>query len=374
MTPEVSIVRGIGITRTVRKALELIGGVKNVVRPGDRVLIKPNLVVPLPPDRAATTSPEVVKSVIECVKEADAGEIIVADAPFFFYRARDAFQRSGLMKVVEELGVRVAYLDEEKYVKVSVPDGFILREVQLPKIFLDSDVFITVPKMKTHLMTKVSLGMKNQIGLLTPEEKKIAHREDINQKIVDVLRVAKPDLTLIDGFLAAEGQGPTYGSPVGMNVILAGRDVVAVDAVCAYIMGFNPSAIPTIRFASLNKLGESDLTKIQVKGIQMNSVKRKFKRSSAELVGLYKNINVYIGGACRLGCMAWTRAALDGLQRRRILDKAEEFNLILGVKPLVPKYLKGETFVIGNCAEEFRDRGVFIPGCPPFEVIHQLMK
>ncbi len=365
----VSLVRGETAAEAVQGAVDAIGGIKKVVKRGDKVFIKPNLVVPLPRESGTVTDPEVVRAVIKLVKEAGASQIMVGDAPVFIYKSRKAFEVTGMKEVVEDEEAEAVYLDEEEYVEVKVPRAKLMNTIKLPKKLLDCDKFITVPKLKTHTMCRVSLAIKNQIGLLSPEEKQIYHRTDIHQKVVDVTLAAKPDLAIVDGLVALEGQGPTYGNALKMGVIIAGEDLVSVDAVASSIMGFDPQEIPHIRLASLQGLGEMDLNKIEVKGASISEVRRYFKRPSADVMGVYPNVEVHVGCACYEGCLAWTRVELDRLGKHGLAEKVGKVNLIVGRDVKLPKEMEGRTYVIGDCAEKYSDRGVFIPGCPAFGIL-----
>nr|MDO8078151.1 DUF362 domain-containing protein [Candidatus Freyarchaeota archaeon] len=368
----VSIVKGKTAPETVRKAVDLIGGIKKVVNEGDRVFIKPNLVVPLSKDSGATTDPEVIREVIRLVKEAGASQIRVGDAPFFFYDSRKAFEATGTQKVVEEEGAEPVYLDEEDYMEVEAPRAKLMNIVKLPRALLDCDRFITVPKMKTHAMCRVSLAIKNQIGILSPEEKQIYHRTDIHQKVVDVTLAATPDLAIVDGLVALEGQGPTYGNTVDMGVIIAGTDIVSVDAVASSVMGFEPTEIPHIRLAALQGLGEIDLNRIELRGADLSEVRRRFQRPSADVMGIYPNVEVYVGCACYEGCLAWTRVELDRLRKHKLVEKVGKVNLIIGRDAKAPKELEGRVYVIGDCAKDYRDKGDFVPGCPAFRILGKI--
>ena len=119
----------------------------------------------------------------------------------------------------------------------------------MPRIVTESAV-ISAAKMKTHMATKVTLGMKNMFGLLPDKFKVKFHAKGISKVIVDINTVIKPALTVIDGFVAMEGRGPTDGTPVKMDLIIAGKDVVATDATAARVMGFDPAEISHIRTAA----------------------------------------------------------------------------------------------------------------------------
>lgn len=367
---EVSIVKVKAgrIDEAVRKAVNLIGGVKRIVKKGDKVFIKPNAVVPLSHETGVVTNPAVVKSLVNIVFEAGAARVIVGDSPFIPYKSRDVLAKVGIEEAARGAGAEVSFLDEESYEEVNVPKAKIMTKVRLPKSFLSCNVFITVPKMKTHNQTIVSLSIKNQQGLLTPEDKKLMHRDDIHQKIVDITSVAKPNFAVIDGTIALEGQGPTYGSPVKTNILVAGDNVVSVDAVASSVMGFEPESIPSLRLAQIQGLGTLDMSKIHVRGVGLRSVRKQFRKPSTELIGVFPRVNVYVGGPCQCGCYAWARVGLDGMKKHGVLDKVEgDLNIIMGVSPPVPEKLSGTTFVIGDCSVKHRDEGIFISGCPPFD-------
>jgi hypothetical protein len=173
---------------------------------------------------------------------------------------------------------------------------------------------------------------------------------------------------VIDGIIALEGQGPTYGSPVRTNLVITGDNVVSVDAVASSIMGFDPESIPSLQLAQMQGLGTLDTNQILVKGVGLKSVRKQFKKPSTELIGVFPKVNVYVGGPCQRGCYAWARVGLDGMKKHDILGKVDQdINIIMGVSPSVPEKLSGTTFVIGDCAARYKNRGIFISGCPPFD-------
>jgi uncharacterized protein (DUF362 family) len=367
---EVSIakVKGGIVEDAVRKAIELLGGISSFIKQGDKVFVKPNAVVPLSYETGVVTNPLVVKSIVKMALEAGAERVIVGDSPFISYKSRDVLAKTGIEGAAREAGAEISYLDEEPYREIKAPDAKIMTNVRLPESFLGCNVFISVPKMKTHNQTVLSLSIKNQHGLLRPEDKKLMHRDDIHQKIVDITGVAKPNLVVIDGTIALEGQGPTYGAPVKMNLIIAGTNVVSVDATASHVMGIEPTSVPSLRLAQAQGLGTLDLSRIDVKGVSLNTVRRQFKGASTEVIGVFPKVNVYVGGPCQRGCNAWARVGLDGMKQHGVLDGLkEDINIIMGVSPSVPEKLRGTTFVIGDCAARHRDKGIFIPGCPPFD-------
>src|SRR5208283_3343852 len=129
---------------------------------------------------------------------------------------------------------------EKDKVKIPIPSCETLENITVPRIVTESAV-ISAAKLKTHMSTKVTLGMKNMFGLLPDKLKMKYHAKGISKVVVDINTALKPALTVIDGFVAMEGRGPTNGTPVKMDLIIAGKDVVATDATAARVMGFDPA-------------------------------------------------------------------------------------------------------------------------------------
>jgi uncharacterized protein (DUF362 family) len=164
----------------------------------------------------------------------------------------------------------------EDKVKVPIPHGECLKDITVPRLVSESAI-ISAAKMKTHMATKVTLGMKNMFGLLPDKLKFKYHAKGISKVIVDINTVLRPNLTVIDGFVAMEGRGPVEGSPIKMNLIVAGKDPVATDATGTRIMGIPPEEISHIRTAHQKGLGSMD--NIEVVGSELDDVKRVFRRN-----------------------------------------------------------------------------------------------
>jgi len=351
----------------VRKAVDMVGGIDSIVSQADIVVIKPNLIVPVTPNMHITTNPHVTASLVELVKEAGVKRVIVAENPALIHKGREAFRVTLTEKFCRKAGAEVAYLDECEHVAVDIPDGRVLQRTMIPKVILESDALVNVPKMKTHWLCHVTLGIKNLLGVLPFQEKIKYHREDIHQKLVDILSIVKPALTVVDGLVAMEGQGPRCGRLIKMNTLIAGRDTVAVDAVTSAAMGFNPSEIAEVRIANARGLGVGDLDKIVIKGERLENVRQPFERASRELAAVFPNVETYLGGACK-ACQGFTRAALDALYQSGDLQRCEKISLVMGQGVNIPSKPEGVVFVIGDCTHEHADRGIYIEGCPAYQV------
>lgn len=240
------------------------------------VLIKVNFITVKTWDTGATTDPMVVEAIIKKLRDLPL-KIYVVESDATMTNADEAFEATGMKEMAERNGVECLNLrNVEDRVKIDIPDGRALGSITVPRLVTESAV-ISAAKMKTHGSTKVTLGMKNMFGLLPDKFKGKYHIKGISKVIADINTVIKPALTVIDGFVAMEGNGPTNGSPVKMDLIIAGKDVVATDATACRIMGFDPHEVAHVRMAYERKLGEID--DIEVLGKEISSVTRQFKRA-----------------------------------------------------------------------------------------------
>jgi uncharacterized protein (DUF362 family) len=189
-----------------------------------------------------------------------------------------AFNVVGIKDVVKRHNIRLINLNKDPVISLKIPNALALHEVGIAETALKSTCIINVPKLKVHHMALVTLCMKNLMGLILP--KSIMH-DRLNEKIVDLTTLFKDKvkLNIIDGLVGSE-EDEVYGSPVQMNLIIAGTDMVAVDAVATAVMGIEPSKVKYLRLAKERKLGTANLNEIEVIGEQIDSVKREFKLPS----------------------------------------------------------------------------------------------
>ena len=271
--PVVAVVRGERGHEPVFKALDLID-YRNALAGYDTVLIKVNFITTKTWDTGATTDPIVVEAIIKKLADLPV-KVYVVESDAMITNADKAFEVTGMKDMCRRNGVEWLNLRHvEDKVTLAVPKGEVLKTVTVPRLVTESAV-ISAAKLKTHVDTDVTLGMKNMFGLLPDKFKGKYHLKGISKVVVDINTVLKPALTVIDGFVGMEGNGPIDGTPVPMNLIIAGTDPVATDATAAQIMGFNPYEITHIRKAHEKGLGKSEA---QILGGKLETVKRSFKR------------------------------------------------------------------------------------------------
>jgi len=385
----VSVIKGKDIKNTVREAINLIGGIGKFVKKGETVLIKPNLVYPYSPP--ATTNPEVIKVVGEFAFEAGAKEVWIGDSSTYTQKPlygtgkwtnQEILEIDGIVKIAQEIGAKVIDFDKEETVKIEIPEGIILREVEVFRPVIDADVIINVPVLKMHFQTLVTLGIKNLHGIIPDKWKLQFHRDEISQKVVDLHKVVKPRLTIVDGTKAMQGLGPRVGTDVEMDLIIAGKDVVAVDAVSSEIMGVKSMEVETNRLAYTQGIGNADMAKIVVLGEKIEDVRKKLKRPDVSIAGVFPGINVIEGGVC-VHCYGRARIFLDTLFDLCLPNNADISLVIIGVQPKVPDVneIKGNVLIVGDCAiyssSNFRQalgkQALCLDGCPPMVSVHRLI-
>ena len=268
----VAIVKGKNPKEIVRKALIFIKYEK-LVKPEDKVLIKPNYVAAKPPNTGITTDSILVESLIELVKELGVKEITVGEGGA--WDTDKAFDVVGIRDVVARQKIRLVNLNTDERCTIKIPKAKFLKEVGIAKTVLESTSIINVPKLKVHHMALVTLSMKNLMGFILP--KNIMH-EHINQKIVELasIFVDKVKINLVDGLVGSEVD-EVDRKPVKMDVVVAGRDMVATDAVSAAIMGISPEKVRYLKIAEEQGLGTASLNNITVVGEKIEDIKREFQ-------------------------------------------------------------------------------------------------
>lgn len=305
--PIVSIVRieNKNVHAAVEKALDLIGGANTLFGDINSVMLKPNLVAP---DKRSTTKPEVIKALAQIVlsegKKVCIGEGSAAAPGFNFvdniqYRTKkpeilDAmqqyvFDQLGYTDMADELGIPLINLHSGDMIETGVPNGLMYDKITLHKSIAEAGMLVSVPMMKTHVFATVSLGMKNMIGVY-PGSVYYSVRSHLHERaaergspgvafeIIDMVRASNMGLTVIDASSAMEGNGPSEGELVDMNLIIAGTNPLATDIVGAAVMGFGINEIPTFRWAIGSGFKPASLDEIEVRGENIDNVKRNFKK------------------------------------------------------------------------------------------------
>jgi uncharacterized protein (DUF362 family) len=273
----VAIVKGTNPVEMTVKALETLGSdVERALSEKKPILIKPNYLNSKHPSTGITTDSRVIEGVVKFLKQRKTKEEIVIGEGSGFADTFDAFKVAGVDAVAERWGVKLVDLNKDEFVDVYPPNPLSLKKVRVAKTALESTI-ISVPKLKLHRITTVTLSLKNMMGVLA--SKGSMHMgTSLSENIADLASVLKPGLAVVDGIIAGEGH-ENSGNPVEMNLVIAGTDPVAVDAVGAAVMGISPTEVKHLVLAEKKGLGTSDLEQITILGETIEKVKRKFNRS-----------------------------------------------------------------------------------------------
>ena len=248
---------------------------------GKRVFVKPNLIDYLP-GRLATTSPEVVAALLDLLLELGAAELALGDGPAFHWDARSVARQAGILHEAEKRGVRLVDLNYDDPQPVPVKDGWLRREgsVWLPRHILEADLVISLPRLKTHHWTGVSLSMKNLFGVIPGSRygwpKNILHINGLSPSILGLYRMLPQVVAVVDGILGMQGDGPLFGTPVQHGVLVVGQDPLAVDATCARLIGFEVSEIEHLALGAWAGVGQAE--KIRLLGADAASLARVYER------------------------------------------------------------------------------------------------
>lgn len=361
------------IKAAVDKAIEGCGGLSDIIKPGYKVLINPNLVAAASNRLSgAITRWEVSKAICEAVKA-------VGGEPFIAESAGAGLDTEAVIKVAEyqqlrEEGYPVIDLKTCKKTTMPSPGGVVCPEIKTWDLVKEADAIITVPVMKTHDQTEVTLGMKNLKGVITDENKKYLHFNGLYEGVADIISAIKPVMCIVDGTFGQQGIGPVYGETIEMDLIVASKDVVACDAVTSVIMGYEADEPPITRAAYERGLGEMNMDKIEVVGEKIEDVRVRFKRSSeVQVEGLPDSFTMVIADEACTGCRNTLFSSLMDMKDYDLLEHLKDKIVCTGpVKPedLPENATKENTICVGRCAyKTLKDHCARVSmGCPPSNV------
>ncbi len=262
-------VRGEDVVAMFEKAMQEMGGMSLWVKPGQTVVVKPNIGWDVTPERAANTSPELVAAIVKQCFEAGAEKVNVFDHTCDNWER--CYTNSGMKKAVEDAGGRMIPGNfEQNYRAITIPGAVKLKEAKVHEQIIDSDVFINVPVLKHHGSTSLTIAMKNLMGVVY--DRRFWHRNDLHQCIADFCLYRKPDLNIVDAMLVMTQNGPKGTSTADLvkkNSLLVSSDIVAVDAASAMIFGSKPKEIAYLANAEKMNIGTLDLSQMNIKRLYL---------------------------------------------------------------------------------------------------------
>jgi uncharacterized protein (DUF362 family) len=341
---------------------------------GKNVLIKPNAARLAFPGEGVTTHPAVVAATVKHLKKQGAGRIVIGESCIFGVDAQEAFRVTGMKEISEKNGVELIDLDQGQPMEMPIPGGKVIKKIRVPALLKKFDFIISIPVMKTHMHTQVTLSLKNMKGLLWRREKARFHQLRYDQKVTggykeldiaisEMASVLSPHLAIIDGTTGMEGMGPAYGRRKKMGVIIVGNPALSADAVAARLMGFNPEAIPHLKLSAEKGLGEVRWRSISVEPKDFLKWETSFTPPPSQLSIPYPDVAVYDEGSCS-ACLSTLLVFLNDYYSRLTDYHLPDGKIHMAIGKNVNRCPKG-TLLIGNCTSKMKRAGIFVQGCPP---------
>lgn len=251
------------------KGIDAMGGMQRFVKPNQEVVIKPNIGWDTRPERAADTNPVLIGQMVKQCLAAGAKKVYVFDHTADEWRR--CYENSGIRHAVEAAGGTMVPGNNERYYRrVDIPKGRVLKEAYVHDLYLDADVFINVPVLKNHIATKLTIGMKNLMGVVW--DRGWWHRNDLHQCVADFATFKRPELTVIDAYRVLTANGPmgvSVKDTVVMKALLMASDPVVADTAATKLYGMNPAALPYLGKAQDLGVGTMDLKGLNIKKIRV---------------------------------------------------------------------------------------------------------
>ena len=284
-----SVRRGQDTRQCVFEAIEELGGIGRFVKKNDKVLVKVNICGGVPDKKGTFTSIEVADALADLILSAG-GEPTFADADMIWVKFWPAAKDSGYVDWAEKKGVRLANLSETEIVNFDFGRESALGIEKVSKELIDADVIVSVPAMKTHLLTGVTLAMKNMYGTFPDIDKAKFHKMGIEETILAVNSAFTPNLVVIDGSVGGEAVGPLSATPVNFQTIIASNDVVMADSLACRLMGYDPMEIVHIKMGQETGLGSAspDPTKKILSHVESGEKDGNWERPDSKIKDFYE--------------------------------------------------------------------------------------
>lgn len=366
----VSIVKGQDIEKMVEESLSLLGGVKNLIRKGSTVVIKPNAGHLGGPETSVNTNPGVVEAVIKKMRKADPKEIIVAEAAAIGCDTMECLEISGIKKAAEEAGAdRIIDIKKEKdLIKMPVRDASSdIKKFLLPRFLVEAEHIVNIPIFKSHCSMVFTCALKNLKGVVQDKAHYQMHQTNLAEAMLDLWTVIKPDLMIADLIRPAEGFGPHYASPVDFGCIAASKDPIALDATVCRMVGLDMDKVHFFSMAKDRGIGHYDEASIDIIGKSISDVYKHLWLPHLEGMDLSGEYKIDSQNACS-SCLSLIGLAMEKLKSLNEYEQNKDVTILVGRKKKIPEGIPhDELILMGDCLKKWRTKGIFIEGCPPIE-------
>ncbi len=376
----VSIVKGIDADQMVAQAVDHLGGVKSIIQAGSTVVIKPNAGHEAGPETSVNTSPAVVAAVIRLIKQANPKKIILAESSAIGCDTSACLEASGIKQVAEQEGVdeiRDIKSDDDLVSKAFPNPTSTIKKVDLPRFLLEADHLVNVPIFKSHVSMVFTCALKNLKGVVQDKHHYVMHCTNLANAMMDLGDVVRPDLTIVDMIRPMEGFGPHSGTPVEFDCVVAGQDMVAIDATACRMTGLPLEKVEYFDAAREKGLGTFEEDQIEIKGNSIDEVRQELYLPYLEGFEAWPEYKIHLEKACSTcqGLLSFTMSKLKALEK---YDENAGVDIVLGRHIRVPEGVElGDNLILmGDCSLALKKRiekaggsCLHIPGCPPAEPI-----
>jgi prephenate dehydratase/uncharacterized protein (DUF362 family) len=346
---------------------------------GKRILLKPNIGRAASPDSGVVTSPLVVAAAIDFFRKAGATFCAVGESPITGVNLAEAFEMSGIAEICRDRNCPLIDMDKRQPCEMSLPNAVALEKITVCADIFEFDIIVSMPVMKMHMHTGVTLSIKNMKGCLWARSKVALHMlppvpycddKSLNVAIADMASVLYPHMSIIDGTIGMEGLGPSAGTPRKLGVVLVSTDALAADTIACELMGVSPQTVPHMRILSERGFGTIDARTISVEPGDWRSYIQPFAALPDNLALQYPNVTILDENSCS-ACQSTLLMFLkrNGRELSDYIDHNGALTIAIG---------KGHSEVpvnslcIGNCTRKFREHTIYVSGCPP--VASSIMK
>ncbi|MFH1672039.1 MAG: DUF362 domain-containing protein [Pseudomonadota bacterium] len=372
MTKRVAITKtGKGeIEPAVRKAINLAGGLDEIIKGSSKVLIKPNLGKPAPSGSGILTNAQVTEAVTRMVMEIGPKSVIIGDGAiagydFAGFSTKEVFETSGMMEVAGRLGVELRNLNTDSFAEVTISHPHVMEKVKIAKTALESDVIISVPVLKSHIRTHVTLSLKNMKGVMPGAEKRKSHRLGLDLAIADLISAVRPHYAVIDATFGMEGLWQYPQDTRELGIVIAGRDPLAVDTVGTSVMGIDTDQVMHLQYIAKQEGTTVNLDQIEIVGEPLEDHIHHFVTGFEAFEKGLPEVNIIQGESACSGCTNELVSALIYMKEAGYRKELKDLCAIIG-NPDNPKTSE-KTAVFGKCAKGFSGLGEYAGGCPPKE-------
>jgi len=372
MRQRVSIVRieNCEIDKAVRDAVEMAGGLSNLVSRDSKVVVKPNLARLAPSGSGVVTDARVTEAVTKLMLDLNPASLVIAEGTAVGYddgalSTEHVFDMSGTRAVAQMMGVPCVNLNIDKPVAVEVAQPRSMDRILVAKTILESDVVVSVPVLKTHIRTNATISLKNMYGVLPGAEKRAGHMLGINNSLIDLISVVRPSYTVIDGLVGMEGLWRSPEDARIMQLIVAGSDALATDLVGCALMGLDPGSVFYLSELTSRENEVRGLADIDVVGESIDAHAQRFRPAFDAFMERYGDVRVARGPFFCGGCVAELVTAIRYVHDAGYGERMKGLSIVVGAPEEFE--VSGKVAVVGECSETYEGYGPMAPGCPPAE-------